>query len=57
MTAGGVTADEAAAAIMAALGGCRHEFAIPVELAMTGEVVAAICPDCGIRLPVSWLDA
>lgn len=37
-------------------GGCPHEGAQPVTLA-TGEVVAAVCPTCFVRLPQSFVAA
>ena len=33
--------------------GCTHLNAVPVELILTGEVVAALCPDCDEQLPAS----
>lgn len=30
---------------------CSHPNAIPVALVLTGEVVAALCPDCDEQLP------
>jgi len=38
-------------AIAAALGTCGHLGAEPVELLITGERVAWLCPDCGSQLP------
>ena len=50
----GVSADELAARIGAAFGPCQHEHTVPVDLVVTGEVVAALCEDCLTRLPASW---
>ena len=38
-------------ALAAALGRCPHLAAVPVELLITGERVAWLCPDCGSQLP------
>lgn len=35
-------------------GECGHDHLEPVEL-WTGEIVAAICPDCHRGVPVTWL--
>lgn len=32
-------------------GGCRHVRAVPVESVVTGELLAALCPDCDEQLP------
>lgn len=50
----GITGEMAAARLQAALGGCQHEQAEPVELS-TGEVVAAVCPSCWRSLPAEWV--
>jgi len=54
----GVTAEEAganmAAAASAVFGPCSHPRPVPVELRLTGEIVAALCPDCDRQLPASW---
>lgn len=50
----GVTGEMAAARLAAALGGCQHEAAEPVELC-TGEVVGAVCPSCWRSLPAAWV--
>lgn len=51
----GVPAAEAGEAIRAVLGPCPHHHTIPVDLALTGEIVAALCADCSRQLPTSWL--
>lgn len=51
----GVTGEEAAVNMKAALGGCPHRQAETVELC-TGEVVACICIACLDRLPAGWID-
>lgn len=38
----------------AILGPCNHPDAVPVELLLTGEVVAWLCPDCDRQLPAGW---
>jgi len=54
----GMTAEEAganmAAAASAVFGPCSHPRPIPVELRLTGEIVAALCPDCDRQLPAHW---
>ena len=50
----GITAEQAGARLSAALGPCRHEMQVPVDLVVTGEVVANICAGCHCRLPVDW---
>lgn len=41
--------------LMASIGRCRHENAVPVDLS-TGETVAWLCPDpnCSAQLPAGW---
>lgn len=51
---GGITTEEAGIRMKAALGGCTHANPEPVELT-TGEVVAAVCPDCLQPLPPSYV--
>jgi hypothetical protein len=34
---------------------CAHEEAVPVESAVTGEVLAALCPGCDAQLPAEFL--
>ena len=34
---------------------CDHAQAVPVESAVTGEVLAALCPGCDTRLPARFL--
>lgn len=34
---------------------CAHEGAVPVESAVTGEVLAALCPGCDAQLPAAFL--
>ena len=46
----------AAARLQAAFGPCAHPGAVPVDLLLTGEVVAWLCPDCGQRLPAGWAE-
>lgn len=43
------------ARLSAILGPCWHADAVPVESSVTGEILAALCPDCGRQLPVAWL--
>lgn len=42
------------ARLSAILGPCAHPDAVPVELLLTGEVVAWLCPCCGRQLPAGW---
>jgi hypothetical protein len=42
------------ARLSAALGPCAHPGAEPVDLLLTGERVAWICPDCNAELPAGW---
>lgn len=51
----GITGEEAAVNLKAALGGCPHKQAETVELC-TGEVVACMCIACLDRLPADWID-
>jgi len=51
----GVTGEESAVSLKAALGGCPHQQAETVELC-TGEVVACVCIACLDRLPANWID-
>lgn len=50
----GITGEEAAVSLKAALGGCPHKDPQPVTLC-TGEVVAAVCPTCLDALPASFV--
>lgn len=50
----GVTGEMAGLRMAAAMGGCQHADAEPVELC-TGEVVAAVCPSCWRSLPAEWV--
>ncbi|MGP4092973.1 hypothetical protein [Nonomuraea sp. KM90] len=34
---------------------CAHAEAVPVESVVTGEVLAALCPDCDAQLPAEFL--
>lgn len=34
---------------------CAHAGAVPVESIVTGEVLAALCPDCGEQLSAEFL--
>ncbi|MFI9558847.1 hypothetical protein [Nonomuraea endophytica] len=34
---------------------CDHSGAVPVESAVTGEVLAALCPGCDAQLPAEFL--
>lgn len=34
---------------------CTHTSAVPVESTVTGDVLAALCPDCGVQLPAEFL--
>jgi hypothetical protein len=40
--------------LSAILGPCAHLHAVPVELLLTGELVAWLCPGCGRQLPAGW---
>lgn len=40
--------------LKAALGGCAHPEAVPVET-LGGELVAWLCPGCDERLPPEWV--
>ena len=42
------------ARLHAMLGSCAHAGAVPVDLLLTGEIVAWLCPDCGRQLPAGW---
>lgn len=35
--------------------GCSHARAVPVDSAVTGELLAALCPDCDEQLPADFL--
>lgn len=50
---GGLSMEIAGARLNAALGGCTHTSAVPVEIS-TGETVAWLCPTCGQQLPADW---
>ncbi len=43
------------ARLSAALGPCAHPEAVPVD-AVTGDVVAWLCPGCDAQLPAAWSD-
>lgn len=43
--------------LSAVLGPCSHVNAEPVELLLTGERVAWLCPECEERLPAGWQPA
>lgn len=34
---------------------CSHPDAVPVESAVDGQIVAALCPACDSGLPAAWL--
>ncbi|WP_157251103.1 hypothetical protein [Nonomuraea typhae] len=34
---------------------CDHSSAVPVESALTGETLAALCPTCDTQLPAEFL--
>lgn len=34
---------------------CPHADAVPVESTVTGQVLAALCPDCDTQLPAEFL--
>lgn len=36
------------------LGACAHRAAVPVDLLLTGERVAWLCPECNVQLPAGW---
>ena len=40
--------------LASAMGGCAHLNAVPVDLLVTGERVAWVCPDCPAELPAGW---
>lgn len=42
------------ARLAAAMGGCAHANAEPVDLLVTAERVAWICPECPAELPANW---
>lgn len=42
------------ARLTATLGPCAHQGAEPVDLLVTGERVAWVCPKCGAELPADW---
>ena len=42
------------ARLTATLGPCAHQGAEPVDLLVTGERVAWVCPECGAELPAGW---
>jgi hypothetical protein len=42
------------ARLAAALGPCAHPDAVPVELLLTGERVAWLCPGCDTQLPADY---
>lgn len=55
MKAGGVSARDAGLALRANLASaCPHETVVPVELLVTGEIVAMLCDRCLIELPIAW---
>lgn len=49
-----VTARDAGLAMAASLSRCSHRHRVPVDLVMTGEVVAMLCADCLRELPLAW---
>jgi hypothetical protein len=51
----GVSTRDAGLNMAANLSPCSHQSAKPVTLTLTDEVVAAICADCLIELPIWWL--
>ena len=42
------------ARLSAAAGPCAHSGAVPVNLLVTGETVAWLCPGCDSELPAGW---
>lgn len=50
----GVTFETASANLSALSCPTGHANAVSVELAATGERVAALCPDCDRQLPAEW---
>jgi hypothetical protein len=42
------------ARLLAMFGLCAHPDAVPVDLLVTGETVAWLCPQCDTRLPAGW---
>lgn len=54
---GGVPMEQMAlgfARLNALIGLCAHASAVPVDLLLTGERVAWICPECDTQLPAGW---
>ncbi len=43
------------ARLSAVLGPCAHPGAVPVDLLLTGETVAWLCPGCDVQLPPGWI--
>lgn len=35
-------------------GACLHDDRVPVEAAITGEIVAQLCTSCDAQLPADW---
>ena len=54
LPAGGVSMELAGTRLAAAFGPCAHHEAVPVDLPVTGETVAWLCPDCDAQLPAGW---
>ena len=50
----GISAELAGARLSAVFGLCAHADAEPVDLLITGERVAWVCPECGAELPAGW---
>lgn len=46
--------DLAAANLGVLIGPCAHNGAVPVDLLLTGETVAWLCPECDAQLPAGW---
>jgi hypothetical protein len=54
LPAGGVSMELAGARLVAAFGPCAHPEAVPVDLPVTKERVAWLCPQCDAQLPGEW---
>jgi hypothetical protein len=54
LPAGGASMELAGARLAATFGPCAHPEAVPVDLPVTGETVAWLCPQCDAQLPAEW---
>jgi hypothetical protein len=57
LSAAGVSMELAGVRLAATFGPCAHPEAVPVDLAVTGERVAWLCPNpkCDAQLPAGWI--